>query len=106
MGLTDDDVLDIYGTMLLARKVDQRTWLLNRAGKVPFVVSCQGQEAAQAGAAFALNKEKDYILPYYRDLGIVLAFGMTPKEVMLASFAKKEDPSSEEHTSELQSRFD
>ena len=94
MGLTDDDVLDIYQTMLLARKVDQRTWLLNRAGKVPFVVSCQGQEAAQAGAAFALNKEKDYILPYYRDLGIVLAFGMTPKEVMLASFANKEDPSS------------
>src|SRR5699024_1612692 len=94
IGLTDEDVLEIYRTMLLARKVDQRTWLLNRAGKVPFVVSCQGKEAAQAGAAFALNKEKDYILPYYRDLAIVLAFGMTPKELMLASFAKKEDPNS------------
>ena len=26
----------------------KRMWLLNRAGKIPFVISCQGQEAAQA----------------------------------------------------------
>jgi len=94
LGLTDQNVLDIYKTMLLARKIDQRTWLLNRAGKIPFVVSCQGQEAAQVGAAFALDRERDYVVPYYRDLGIVLAFGMTPTELMLASFAKAEDPSS------------
>lgn len=94
LGLTDHDVLEMYKTMLLARKIDERTWLLNRAGKIPFVVSCQGKEAAQTGAAFALDREKDYILPYYRDVAIVLAFGMTAKELMLASFAKKEDPSS------------
>src|SRR6185437_1822568 len=45
-------------------------------------------------AAFALDREKDYILPYYRDLGVVLAFGMTPTEVMLSGFAKAEDPNS------------
>ena len=55
-------------------------WLLNRAGKIPFVVSCQGQEAAQVGASFALDRDHDYVLPYYRDLGVVLAFGMTTKE--------------------------
>ena len=33
-------------------------WLLNRAGKIPFVVSCQGQEAAQVGAAFALESQR------------------------------------------------
>ena len=46
-------------------------WLLNRAGKIPFVISCQGQEAAQVGAAFALDRTKDYIAPYYRDMGVV-----------------------------------
>ena len=61
-------------TMLLARKIDERMWLLNRSGKIPFVVSCQGQEAAQVGAAFALNREEDYVLPYYRDVGVVLTF--------------------------------
>jgi 2-oxoisovalerate dehydrogenase E1 component alpha subunit len=80
--------------MLLARKIDERMWLLNRAGKIPFVISCQGQEAAQVGAAFALDREKDYALPYYRDMGVVLAFGMTAKELMLSAFAKAGDPNS------------
>lgn len=94
LGLTDENVLEMYRTMLLSRKIDERMWLLNRAGKIPFVISCQGQEATQIGAAYALNREEDYILPYYRDLGVVLAFGMTTRDLMLASFAKGEDPNS------------
>lgn len=94
IGLSDNDVLDIYETMLLARRIDERMWLLNRAGKIPFVISCQGQEAAQVGAAFALDKEKDYILPYYRDMGVVLRFGLTARDLMLSAFAKAEDPNS------------
>ncbi|WP_100404738.1 thiamine pyrophosphate-dependent dehydrogenase E1 component subunit alpha [Bacillus solitudinis] len=94
LGLSDDTVLNMYEMMLLARRIDERMWLLNRSGKIPFVVSCQGQEAAQIGAVFALDREKDYILPYYRDLGAVLAFGMTTRDVMLSNFAKAEDPNS------------
>lgn len=94
LGLSNEDVLSIYETMLMARKLDERLWLLNRAGKIPFVVSCQGQEAAQVGAAMALNREEDYVLPYYRDLGMVLALGMTPFELMLSNFARAADPNS------------
>ena len=94
LGLSDREVLEMYEMMLLARKVDERMWLLNRSGKIPFVVSCQGQEAAQVGAAFALDRTKDYVLPYYRDLGVVLAFGMTARDIMLSGFAKAEDPNS------------
>lgn len=94
LNLTNEDVLSMYETMLLARKIDERMWLLNRAGKIPFVISCQGQEAAQVGAAFALDRKEDYVLPYYRDMGVVLAFGMTAKELMLSAFAKAEDPNS------------
>ncbi|WP_404443061.1 thiamine pyrophosphate-dependent dehydrogenase E1 component subunit alpha [Sutcliffiella horikoshii] len=94
LGLTDENVLEMFETMLLARRIDERMWLLNRAGKIPFVISCQGQEAAQVGAAFALDREKDYVLPYYRDMGVVLTFGMTAKELMLSGFAKAEDPNS------------
>ncbi|MCF3941715.1 thiamine pyrophosphate-dependent dehydrogenase E1 component subunit alpha [Oceanobacillus alkalisoli] len=93
-GLTDEQVLDMYKTMLLARKIDERMWLLNRSGKIPFVISCQGQEAAQIGASFALDRERDWSAPYYRDLGVVLAFGMTAKDLMLSAFAKAEDPNS------------
>ncbi len=94
LGLSEKQLLEMYETMLLARRIDERLWLLNRAGKIPFVVSCQGQEAAQVGAAFALDRENDYILPYYRDVGVVLTFGMTVKELMLQAYAKGEDPNS------------
>ncbi|AIF43490.1 thiamine pyrophosphate-dependent dehydrogenase E1 component subunit alpha [Virgibacillus sp. SK37] len=94
LGLSDDQVLEMFKTMLLARKLDERMWLLNRAGKIPFVISCQGQEAAQVGASFALDRDKDYVAPYYRDMGVVLAFGMTATELMLSGFAKAEDPNS------------
>ncbi|MFC0522683.1 thiamine pyrophosphate-dependent dehydrogenase E1 component subunit alpha [Pontibacillus salicampi] len=94
LGLSDEQVLDMYRTMLLARKIDERMWLLNRSGKIPFVISCQGQEAAQVGASYALDREKDYVAPYYRDMGVVLSFGMTAQDLMLSGFAKAEDPNS------------
>lgn len=94
LGLTDEQVQEMYHVMLLARKLDERLWLLNRAGSIPFSVSCQGHEAISAGVAFALDREKDWMCPYYRDLGMVLAYGQTVREQMLSAFAKKEDPNS------------
>jgi len=94
LGLTDEQVQDMYRYMVMARKFDERSLLLQRAGKIPFHISGIGQEAAQVGAAFALDREKDYFLPYYRDYAFVLSVGMTLKELMLAAFAKAEDPSS------------
>lgn len=87
-------MLEMYRFMVLARALDERMWLLNRAGKAPFVISCQGHEAAQIGAALALERGKDFTLPYYRGLGSVLVMGMTPRDVMLAIFARAADPSS------------
>lgn len=94
LGLSDDQALHMYETMLLARKVDERMWLLNRAGKIPFVISCQGQEGAQVGAATALQSGKDYVAPYYRDFGVVLSLGVTARDLFLSGFAKAEDTSS------------
>ncbi|AJY77239.1 thiamine pyrophosphate-dependent dehydrogenase E1 component subunit alpha [Paenibacillus beijingensis] len=94
VGLSDEAVVAMYEMMLTARKFDERVLLLQRAGKINFHVSGVGQEAAQVAAAFALNKEKDYFLPYYRDYGVVLTAGMTLKELMLSVFAKAEDPNS------------
>lgn len=94
LGLTNEQALEMYATMVLARKFDERNLLLQRAGKINFHVSGIGQEVAQVAAAFALDRENDYFLPYYRDYGFVLAVGMTVKELMLSVFAKAEDPNS------------
>lgn len=94
LGLSNGQVIDMYRYMLLARKFDERNLLLQRAGKINFHVSGVGQETAQVAAAFALDREKDYFLPYYRDYGFVLSVGMTARELMLSAFAKAEDPNS------------
>ena len=93
-GLEPADLLAIFENMLLARSLDERQWILNRQGKAPFVISCQGHEAAQVGSAFALTPGKDWVLPYYRDLGVVLTLGYTPTEVMMGLFARAADPNS------------
>ncbi|MBA8758966.1 thiamine pyrophosphate-dependent dehydrogenase E1 component subunit alpha [Staphylococcus coagulans] len=93
VGLEVDDLKIIYQAMDLGRKLDERMWLLNRAGKIPFVISCQGQEATQIGTAYALQKG-DVTAPYYRDLALVTYLGMTPLETMQSAFGKRDDISS------------
>jgi 2-oxoisovalerate dehydrogenase E1 component alpha subunit len=94
LGLTDEQALEMYEYMLLARRFDERAILLQRAGKIVFHISGIGQETAQVAAAFAMKKQHDYFLPYYRDYGFVLALGMTTKDLMLSLFSKAEDPNS------------
>ncbi|MEJ7816885.1 MAG: thiamine pyrophosphate-dependent enzyme, partial [Rubrobacter sp.] len=94
LGLGEDDLKRIYRFMLLARRTDERSWILNRQGKAAFVISCQGQEAAQVGAAYNLRPGHDYVYPYYRDHGIVTTLGMTPRDELLALLGRREDPNS------------
>jgi 2-oxoisovalerate dehydrogenase E1 component alpha subunit len=91
LDLSEEDLVEIFRTMLLSRRLDERMWILQRQGKVAFHISCQGQEATQVGAAWACDPERDILHPYYRDVGMVLRFGMTPRELMLALFARQED---------------
>ena len=93
-GLDHDTLRAFYRAVALARALDERMWQLNRAGRAPFVVSGQGHEAAQVGAGFALDRDKDVILPYYRDLALSLVFGLTAEDVMMAALARAPDPTS------------
>ncbi len=94
LGLSNSQVVDMYRVMLLARRVDDRMWALNRQGRVPFVVSVAGHEGTQVGAAFALDPATDWSLPYYRDIAFNLALGLTPRDFFLSVFAKEGDPAS------------
>jgi 2-oxoisovalerate dehydrogenase E1 component alpha subunit len=92
--LSKETTLEMYWTMLLARRLDERAWVLHRQGKIAFHISGIGHEAAQVGAAFALRRGQDWIVPYYRDLAMLLALGMTPQEFMLGLMGKKDEPNS------------
>jgi 2-oxoisovalerate dehydrogenase E1 component alpha subunit len=82
----------MYEVMLLARLIDERQWVLNRQGRQAFHISCQGHEASGVGSAFALDPERDVLVPYYRSLGAVLAFGVSARDVFMSALARAADP--------------
>lgn len=94
LGLDREELVSMYRTMLLARRLDDRLWALNRQGRVPFVVSVSGHEGVQVGAASALDTTRDWSLPYYRDVAFNLALGVTPEDIFLSVFSKAADPAS------------
>jgi 2-oxoisovalerate dehydrogenase E1 component len=94
LGLTDAQVIEMYRLMLLTRRVDDRMFALQRQGRAAFVLGSSGHEAVQVASTFALDRNRDWVLPYYRDMGVGVSWGFTPKEIFLAVFAKKDDPSS------------
>src|SRR5690606_34347704 len=94
LGLSDDQVVEMYRLMLMARRVDDRMYALQRQGRADFVVGSSGHEAIQVASVFGLDTGKDWVLPYYRDMGVALAWGFEPYEIFLGLFAKKDDPMS------------
>jgi 2-oxoisovalerate dehydrogenase E1 component alpha subunit len=92
--LSTEDLLEMYWLMLLSRRVDERTWVLHRQGKIAFHISSIGHEAAQVGAAMALRRGHDWVAPYYRDLAMMMTLGLTSKEFMLGVMGKKGEPNS------------
>lgn len=87
--INPEELIGIYETMVLARAIDERVWLMNRQGKAAIVASCQGHEAVQVGSVWAGCKHPGTtFFPYYRDLGMMVALGVSPLDVMLSFTAK------------------
>jgi 2-oxoisovalerate dehydrogenase E1 component alpha subunit len=92
LGLSPERMREMFEVMLLARVIDERQWILNRQGRMAFHISCQGHEGSGVGSAFALDVDRDVMVPYYRSLAAVLAFGLSPLEAFLSALAKADDP--------------
>jgi 2-oxoisovalerate dehydrogenase E1 component len=85
--LSKDDKLRLLGIILESRHADLREQNLIRQGKGHFHVSGMGHEAL---AAVSIQMEPDdFIVPYYRDRGLVLGRGMTTRQLGLEYFAKR-----------------
>jgi 2-oxoisovalerate dehydrogenase E1 component alpha subunit len=94
LGLRDEDVIEMYRYIVLARALDERMWVLQRAGKAMFVISGPGHEGAQVGMMWPLDRAHDWFVPFYRSVAAVLVKGMSPAEILLSLLAKATDPSS------------
>ena len=93
VGLSDEEVLETYNKLALIRGIEERIWALNRQGKVPIAASSQGHEAAQLGILTACTKDGNcFLFPYYRDVALKIAAGLTSEQVMLSFMGKVGDP--------------
>jgi 2-oxoisovalerate dehydrogenase E1 component alpha subunit len=94
MTLSEETLREMFASMLMARRLDERAWVLHRQGKIAFHISGIGHEAAQVGTVYALRRGHDWFVPYYRDLAMMIALGMTPLDFMLSLMGKQGEPSS------------
>src|SRR3954466_1515305 len=80
-GLGEQELLELYRSMVLLRTYDERSVVYHRQGRIGTYAIFWNHEAMQAGAVHALEEE-DWIFPSYRESAIGLLRGMAPETVL------------------------
>ena len=89
LGLSVEDVADIYRNMLLQRRFEERSAQMYGRQKIGgFLHLYIGQEAISTGSVYALKPGLDSAITAYRDHGLALALGMTSNECMAELFGR------------------
>ena len=80
-GLGEQELLELYRSMVLLRTYDERSVIYHRQGRIGTYAIFWNHEAMQAGAVHALADE-DWIFPSYRESAIGLLRGMPAATVL------------------------
>lgn len=81
MGVSTDLAQELYGDMVLARRLDREALALQRQGELSLWLMSWGQEAAQVGSIRAL-RSTDMVFPSYREHAAALCRGISPADLM------------------------
>jgi 2-oxoisovalerate dehydrogenase E1 component len=85
--LSDQQLIDLYKSLLTPRIIEERMLILLRQGKIGKWFSGIGQEAISVGTTLALNSD-EYILPLHRNLGVFTSRNI-PDERLFAQWQGK-----------------
>jgi pyruvate dehydrogenase E1 component alpha subunit len=86
-----DLLMGMYTSMVRTRILDAWLLKLQRMGKVALHAPNIGEEAVGVGAALSLDKD-DWVFPYYRNIGVFIARGVTEEEILDRNIANIADP--------------
>jgi len=93
VGLSPAEARRMYQGMVLVRAFDERQQKLQRSGRIGFCVTSLGEEACQIGTAHALEAD-DWVVPYYRQHGILLYRGTEMEDMANHLYGNAHDRSS------------
>ena len=92
--LDDGQLRELHRLVSVTRVVDERLWALSRQGRAGFVLTARGHEIAQIASVVAMRVGHDSAWPYYRDLGVGIAMGISPYEIFVGALRRGTDPHS------------
>jgi 2-oxoisovalerate dehydrogenase E1 component len=91
----NDTVLRWYKLLYTTRAIDTRASIYIRRGMGwSYHARCAGHEGIQIALGLHFRANKDFLFPYYRDMGTALAAGCSPYELFLNGLSRDEDPCS------------
>ena len=79
--LDEEQIKDLYKWMVLARTFDEKAFKLQREGRLGTYASILGQEAAQIGSAYALQRS-DWMFPAFREAGASFVRGLPIRMIL------------------------
>jgi pyruvate dehydrogenase E1 component subunit alpha len=80
-GVGEQELLDLYRSMVLLRTYDERSLVYHRQGRIGTYAIFWNHEAMQAGSVYALAGE-DWIFPSYRESAIGLLRGIPAATIL------------------------